>query len=125
MERAKRDLLRLPVVLVVTACGLLLPQITAPIYRLKCPEKWKVAVSLNTFSATQFVVFKFLKNVAAKRVDNFFVLGCYVLHHLVRSNELAEFCALSIVRARLSEVVVFVCLDSKQNALELHSPQLQ
>jgi hypothetical protein len=53
-------------------------------------------------------------------------LGCCMLHHLVSSNKLAEFCALSIVRARLSEVVVFfVCLDSKQNALELHSSQLQ
>lgn len=126
MERAKRDLLQLSVILVVTACGLLLPQITAPIDRLKCPEKWKVALSQDTFSATQFVAFKFLKNVTAECVDNFFVLGCYMLHHLVSSNELAEFCALSTVRARLSEVVFFfVCLDSKQNALELHSPQLQ
>jgi len=124
MERAKRDLLRLSMVFVVTACGLLLPQITAPIYRLKCPEKWKVALSRNTFSATQFVAFKILENVAAECVDNF-VLGCYMLHHLVSSNELAEFCALSIVRSRLSEVVVLVCLDSKQNAPELHSPQLQ
>jgi len=86
----------------------------------------KVALSLNTFSATQFVAFELLKNVTAECVDNFFVLGCYMLHHLVSSNELAEFCALSIVRTRLSEAVVFfVCLDSKQNALELHSPQFQ
>jgi len=85
-----------------------------------------VAVSLNTFSATQFVAFKFLKNVTEECVNNFFVLGCYVLNHLVSSNELAEFRVLSIVRARLSEVVIFfVCLDSKQNALELHSPHLQ
>jgi len=70
--------------------------------------------------------FKGLKNVTAECVDNFFVLGCYMLHHLVSSDELTVFYALSIVRARLSELVVFfVCLDSKQNALELHSPQLQ
>jgi hypothetical protein len=85
-----------------------------------------VALSLNTISATQFVAFKFIKNVTAECVDNFFVLGCYMLHDLVSSDELTEFCALSIVRARLSEVVdFFVCLDSKQNALEIHSPQLQ
>jgi hypothetical protein len=71
---------------------------------VKVPREMKVALSLNTFSATQFVAFKFLKNVTAECVDNFFVLGCYMLHHLVSSNELAEFCALSIVRARLSEV---------------------
>jgi hypothetical protein len=125
-ESKKRLNLRLPLVPVITACRLLLPQITAPIYRLKCPERWKMAFSLNTFSATQFVPFKFSKNDTAKCIDNFFVLGCCVLHYLLSSNELAEFCALSIVHAPLSDTLScsFAWTENKMRS-ELHSPQLQ
>jgi hypothetical protein len=63
-----------------------------------------VALSLSTFSATQLVAFKFSKHVTAECVGNLFVLGCCMLRHLVSSHELTEFSALSIVRARLSDV---------------------